>query len=60
MPKALAISGMVVAGLLLLIFILDLAIGMPFKGASMLMDVGFIICSLALAYLSWSTWRDLK
>ena len=60
MPKALAISGMVVAGLLLLIFILDLAAGIPFKGASTMMDVGFIICSLALAYLSWSTWRELK
>lgn len=60
MPKALAISGMVVAGFLLLLFILDLAIGMPFKGASTMMDVGFIICSLALAYLSWSTWRDVK
>ena len=60
MPKALAISGMVVAGLLLLIFILDLAAGIPFKKASAMMDIGFIICSLALAYLSWSTWRELK
>ena len=60
MPKALTISGMVVAVLILLIFALDLALGIPFKSASTMMDVGFIICALALAYLSWSTWRELK
>ena len=60
MPKALTIAGMVVAGLLLLIFILDLSTGIPFKTASKAMDIGFIICSLALAYLSWSTFRELK
>jgi hypothetical protein len=60
MPKALTISGMVVAGLLLVIFLLDVSLGIPFKKASLAMDVGFIICSLALAYLSWSTFRELK
>jgi hypothetical protein len=51
---------MVVAALILVLFVLDLAIGFPFKKASMLMDVGFVICALALAYLSWSSWRDVK
>ena len=60
MPKVLTISGMVVAGLLALIFILDLASGIPFKKASTFMDVGFLICAFALAYLSWSTFRELK
>jgi hypothetical protein len=60
MPKALAISGMVVAVLLTSVFLLDLASGIPFKKASMFMDVGFLLCSLALGYLSWSTWRELK
>lgn len=60
MPKALTISGMVVAGLLLVIFLLDVSLGVPFRKASLAMDVGFIICSLALAYLSWSTYRELK
>ena len=60
MPKALAISGMVVAVLLSLIFLLDLAAGIPFKKASTMMDIGFLLCSLALGYLSWSTWRELK
>lgn len=59
MPKALSISGMVVAVLLLLIFGLDLALKFPFNHASMSMDIGFVVCSIVLAYLSWSTFREL-
>ena len=40
MPKALSISGMVVAVLLLLIFGLDLALQFPFNGISKPMDIG--------------------
>jgi hypothetical protein len=60
MPKALTITGMVVAVLLALVFLLDLATEFPFKRASTLMDIAFLICALALGYMSWSTWRDLK
>jgi hypothetical protein len=60
MPKVLTISGMVVAGILLLLFIVDIAAGWPFKKASLMMDIGFIICALALGYLSWSSFRELK
>lgn len=60
MPKALTITGMVVSGLLLLLFGLDLALAMPFRRPSMLLDATFVICSLILAYLSWSTYRELK
>lgn len=59
MPKALSITGMVVAVLLLLIFGLDLGLGFPFKGSSSTMDIGFLICSAILAYMSWSTYREL-
>ena len=58
MPKALCISGMVVAGLLLAFFGLDLAIGFPFDGASPTMDIGFTVCSAILGYLSWTTYRE--
>jgi hypothetical protein len=60
MPKILTISGMVVAVLVLLVFGLDLALEIPFKRASMWMDIGFILCAAALAYMSWSTLRELK
>lgn len=59
MPKALTISGMVVAGLVLLVFLLDLAIKIPFGRASLLMDIGFLLSAVILAYMSWSTYREL-
>jgi hypothetical protein len=58
MPKALCIVGMVVAVLLVILFGLDLAVKIPFARISGMMDVGFILCSLALGYLSWSTFRE--
>lgn len=58
MPKALSISGLVVAGLILLIFGLDLAMEKPFGRPSMAMDVGFVLSAALLAYMSWSTYRE--
>ncbi len=58
MPKALCILGSVVAALLLLVFGVDLALGFPFGGASRVMDIGFIVCSAILGYLSWMTLRE--
>lgn len=59
MPKALTISGLVVACLLLLLFGLDLALKIPFGRANVVMDSGFLVCSLILAYMSWSAFRDI-
>jgi len=58
MPKALCFFGIAVAVLLLLLFGLDLSLGIPFGQESVAMDVGFIICALALGYISWSTLRE--
>ncbi|MFM2094161.1 MAG: hypothetical protein RIS70_1285 [Planctomycetota bacterium] len=63
MPKGLCISGMVIAILIFLLFLCDLVLpsGMaPFKRASLVMDISFVICALGLGYLSWSTFRELK
>jgi hypothetical protein len=60
MPKALTISGMTVAALLLLLFGLDLVAGIPFSKASLAMDISFVICAAILGYLSWSTFREQK
>jgi hypothetical protein len=59
MPKALTILGLVVACLLFLLFGLDLVLKVPFNQMNMPMDIGFVICSLLLAYLSWSAFRDI-
>jgi hypothetical protein len=58
MPKALTISGMVVAVLFLLIFGLDLLLQFPFGRASVAMDIAFLICAGMLGYMSWSAYRE--
>ena len=45
---------MIVSGLVAILFIADLAAGIPFQRVSMAVDSGFIVASLMLAYLSWS------
>jgi hypothetical protein len=60
MPKALCLTGTVVALLLLLVFGLDLALGFPFRRESLVMDVGLVCCSLALGYASWMTLKEQK
>lgn len=58
MPKALTIIGMIIAALILVIFGLDLALGVPFQKISMVMDIGFVVAAILLAYMSWATFRE--
>lgn len=60
MPKALCIFGMVIAGLLILIFGLDLVTEVPFNRASPLMDIGFVVVSGLLGFISWTTFREQR
>ena len=59
MPKALSIFALAVSVLLLLLFGLDLAVGFPFGGANTVIDIGFVVFSALLGYLSWSTMREV-
>jgi hypothetical protein len=52
--KLLPLTGMVVSGLVGILFLADLAAGFPFRRVSVGLDIGFVIASLILAYLSWS------
>ncbi len=61
MPKVLCMAGMVIAILVFIVFLLDLVIPgdlAPFDNASYLIDIVFLICSAAVGYLSWSTYRE--
>ena len=67
MPKALCLIGLVLAILVLLIFLLDLVLGLagmastaPLKYVSMTMDIVFVLASAALAYAAWTTFREQK
>lgn len=54
MSKLLGFGGMVIAGLILILFVTDLAVGFPFERTSLAVDIGFLVASLIVAYLSWS------
>lgn len=61
MPKALCITGMVVAILVMILFLVDLLAPVslaPFKRASWLMDVVFVLCAGGLGYMSWTTLKE--
>lgn len=58
MGKGMTIGGMVIAVLILILFGLDLIVGIPFRKASVAMDIAFVITALGLAFLSWSTLKD--
>jgi len=59
MPKALSITGIVVAIVIVLVFGLDVTpLKFPFGGASKTMDIGFIIAAAMLGYMSWTTFRE--
>lgn len=58
MPKLLTMIGLILAVLIAIPFLLDLALEIPFKRASVAMDVVFLVCSVVLAYLSWTTLKE--
>jgi hypothetical protein len=60
MPKALCILGTAISVLLLVLFGLDLATTFPFGREAAVMDVGFVIASGVLAYVSFTTMREQR
>ena len=60
MPKVLCIIALAISCLLLLVFLLDLAIGVPFGKASLIMDIGLIASSAIIAFLSFATLKEQR
>ena len=58
MPKALCLTGMVIAIVVLLLFLLDLILKVPFQRANLVMDVVFVLCAGTLGFISWTTFRE--
>jgi hypothetical protein len=52
--KMMSFIGMIVSGLVGILFIADLAAGFPFQRVSIAADIGFVLSSLILAFMSWS------
>ncbi|MEX2170617.1 MAG: hypothetical protein WD851_14980 [Pirellulales bacterium] len=60
MAKAMSIAGMAIAGLIAVLFGLDLVLGIPFGGQIPLTDIAFVICGGILGYLGWNAYRDAR
>lgn len=60
MSKALTIVGMVVAGLIGLVFAVDWVAGFPFHGADWRMNLGALLGAGLLGYLSWDAMKDVR
>jgi hypothetical protein len=60
MEKWFCWAGLGVAGLMLLLFVLDAIMEIPFGGLSMTVDIIAAIACALLAYLSWNAYRDIR
>ncbi len=60
MDKWLCWGSMGVAGLLLLLFLLDVITGFPFGSISGVVDAIAILASGLVLYLAWDALRDLR
>jgi hypothetical protein len=64
MGKAMSVAGMIVGGLVALMFTLDIFLKIPFggpsRGGTFLSDVGLALCGGVLAYLGWNAYREMK
>ena len=65
MPKGLCITALTISVIVFAIFLADLVFGLlemdnlaPFKFANMVMDIVFVICSLAVGVMSWFTFKE--
>ena len=53
-------TGMIVSGLIGILFVADLAVKQPFQRVNIPLDVGFLVASLIVGYLSWSVLDTAK
>lgn len=65
MQKGLCIAALTISVIVFALFLADLIFGLmemaevaPFKYADMWIDIVFVVCSLALAIMSWFTLRE--
>jgi hypothetical protein len=60
MEKWLCWGSMGVSGVLLLLFLLDLVIRMPFGGLSRVVDILALVACALVAYMSWDALKDWR
>lgn len=60
MEKGMCWGALGVSGLLLVLFLLDIFMRIPFGGLSTVVDILGILASGVTAYLGWNALRDLR
>lgn len=60
MEKWFCWGAMGIAGLMLVLFLLDLLLEMPFGGISGTVDIISMVACAVLVYLGWNAYRDLR
>ena len=60
MAKFLCLFSASISALLMVVFLLDVIAGMPFKKANSLLDIVFVVCSVGVLALSIMTLRKAK
>lgn len=60
MEKWLCWASMGVSGSMLLLFVLDLVLKIPFGGLSPLIDILGLVASAMVLYLAWNAFQDVK
>ncbi len=60
MEKWFCLGSMGVAGLLCLLFVLDIAVATPFGGTSMVVDILGLLASGLVGYLGFDAYKDLS
>lgn len=56
--KTLTLAAMIVAGLLTLVFLLDLVAGLPFGRSNLVLDILFLIGGALVLWQGWETYRE--
>lgn len=60
MEKWMCWGSLGVSGVLLLLFLLDIILGFPFGGLSVVVDIFALLACALVAYLSWDALMDLR
>lgn len=58
-PKKMIIGSMAASGIVAALALVDIIIGIPFRGSTM-MDIMFIISACLVLFLCWDAWQDLR
>ena len=59
MEKWLCLAAMIAAGILLLVFGVDLAFGKPFERQGLATDIMFVVAAGLVLWQGYETWREV-